>query len=127
MDPISNMLISIKNALMVKKEACFVPTSKITFEIARILKDKKFIEDFSKETQTNKTNRLKLILKYINKHPAITKIKRISHLGRRIYMGYDDLRVPKFGILILSTSQGIMTSGEAKKRRLGGEMLCEIR
>ncbi len=121
------MLTSIKNALIIKKEACFVSTSKITTEIARILKENKFIENFSKENQTNKISCLKLTLKYIDKQPAITQIKRISHLGKRIYLGYEDLRIPKFGIVIISTSKGIMTSREAKKMKLGGELLCEIR
>ena len=122
------MLIRIKNALMARHKSVIVPASKIKLEIARILKEEGYIEDYEyiKEEPQSK---IKINLKYDeNKRPVIAGVKRVSKPGRRIYRGYRDL--PKvldgFGIAIISTSQGIMTDHEARKRKIGGEILCEI-
>ncbi|MBO8143220.1 MAG: 30S ribosomal protein S8 [Thermodesulfobacterium sp.] len=127
-DPIADMLIRIKNALMARHKSVIVPASKIKLEIARILKEEGYIEDYEyiKEEPQPK---IKINLKYDeNKRPVIAGVKRVSKPGRRIYRGYRDL--PKvlngFGIAIISTSQGIMTDHEARKRKIGGEILCEI-
>ncbi|MDF2954342.1 MAG: Ribosomal protein S8 [Thermodesulfobacterium sp.] len=127
-DPIADMLIRIKNALMARHKSVTVPASKIKLEIARILKEEGYIEDYEyiKEEPQPK---IKINLKYDeNKRPVIAGVKRVSKPGRRIYRGYRDL--PKvlngFGIAIISTSQGIMTDHEARKRKIGGEILCEI-
>ena len=127
-DPIADMLIRIKNALMARHKSVIVPASKIKLEIARILKEEGYIEDYEyiKEEPQSK---IKINLKYDeNKRPVIAGVKRVSKPGRRIYRGYRDL--PKvlngFGIAIISTSQGIMTDHEARKRKIGGEILCEI-
>ncbi len=127
-DPIADMLIRIKNALMARHKSVTVPASKIKLEIVRILKEEGYIEDYEyiKEEPQPK---IKINLKYDeNKRPVIAGVKRVSKPGRRIYRGYRDL--PKvlngFGIAIISTSQGIMTDHEARKRKIGGEILCEI-
>jgi small subunit ribosomal protein S8 len=127
-DPIADMLIRIKNALMARHKSVIVPASKIKLEIARILKEEGYIEDF-KYIKEEPQAKIEITLKYDeNKRPVIAGVKRVSKPGRRIYRGYRDL--PKvldgFGIAIISTSQGIMTDHEARKRKIGGEVLCEI-
>lgn len=130
-DPIADMLTRIRNAQKVKKAEVFVPFSKIKLAIVRILKKQGYIEDFSEAQPAegkNKFGGLLISLKYEDKQPVITSLKRISKPGRRVYAGKDDL--PKvlnnLGIAILSTPQGIMTNKEAKKAGLGGEVICEI-
>jgi small subunit ribosomal protein S8 len=127
-DPISDMLIRIKNALMARHKSVIIPASKIKLEIARILKEEGYIEDY-KYIKEEPQPKIEIILKYDeNKRPVIAGVKRVSKPGRRIYKGYRDL--PKvldgFGIAIVSTSQGIMTDHEARKRKIGGEVICEI-
>ncbi len=127
-DPISDMLIRIKNALMARHKTVEIPASKMKIEIARILKEEGYIEDYE-VIETYPQNRIKIVLKYDeNKRPVIRGVKRVSKPGRRIYKGYKDL--PKvldgLGIAIISTSQGIMTDFEARKRKIGGEVICEI-
>jgi len=122
------MLTSIRNALAVSKESCFVPLSRMTTEISRVLKENKFIDDFKTETlEKSKIGRLKLKLRYIDDCPAITEIKRVSHLGRRVYVKYHDIKNSKFGIVILSTPKGVMKAADAKKNKFGGEVICSIR
>jgi len=129
MDPISNMLTTVRNSLAVNKDFCVLPFSKINFEIARVLKENKFIRNFEKEIGTDeKFQKIKISLKYdVDLNPAINEIKRTSKLGRRVYTGYDDIRIPRFGISILSTPQGIMTSAQAKRKKIGGEIICFVR
>jgi len=127
-DPIADMLTRIRNALMARKKSLIVPASKIKLEIVRILKEEGYIEDY-KYIDEKPQGKIEIILKYDeNKRPVIAGLRRISKPGRRIYMGYRDL--PKvldgLGIAIISTSQGIMTDYEARKRKIGGEVICEI-
>ncbi len=128
-DTISNMLTIIRNANMVKHQIVKIPYTKISFEICRILKEEGFIEDF-KTYSKNKKNYLLLSLKYFGKtqQPVITKIKRISKPGLRIYSTSKNLPkvINNLGIAIISTSKGIMTNFNAKKYRIGGEILCYI-
>jgi small subunit ribosomal protein S8 len=127
-DPIADMLIRIKNALMARHKTVVVPGSKLKLEIVRILKDEGYIEDY-RVVEEKPQIKIEIFLKYDEKkRPVIAGIKRVSKPGRRIYRGYKEL--PKvldgMGIAIISTSQGIMTDHEARKRRLGGEVICEI-
>jgi len=127
-DPIADMLIRIKNALMARHKTVIIPASKMKLEIARILKEEGYIEDY-KFIDEKPQGKIEIVLKYDeNKRPVIAGVKRVSKPGRRIYKGYRDL--PKvldgLGIAIISTSQGIMTDYEARKRKIGGEVLCEI-
>ena len=127
-DPIADMLTRIRNANAMKYKEVSMPTSKLKTEIARILKDEGFIEDYKlREGKIVKT--LVLTLKYTDKKErVITGLKRISKPGLRVYTKSTD--VPKvlngFGIAIISTSQGIMTDKEARKQSLGGEVLAYI-
>jgi small subunit ribosomal protein S8 len=127
-DPISDMLIRIKNALMARHKTVVVPGSKLKLEIARILKDEGYIEDY-RVVEEKPQIKIEIVLKYDEKkRPVIAGIKRVSKPGRRIYRGYKELPrvLDGMGIAIISTSQGIMTDHEARKRRLGGEVICEI-
>ncbi len=131
-DPISDMLTRVKNAQMAGHEEVIFPFSKIKLAISKILEKEGFAEGFSEESDGNLKN-IRLSLKYKKvsnnrKTPVIEEIKRISHVGQRIYVGKSEIGKVKnnFGISIISTSQGIMTGREAKKKGLGGEYICEV-
>ena len=127
-DPIADMLTRIRNAVAVGHETVSMPSSKIKVGIARILVDEGFIDRFDvKENGT--LNELELVLRYGNRRqPAIGGIKRISKPGHRIYRGAGELpRVQGgLGVAVVSTSQGLLADREARRRRLGGEIVCEV-
>ena len=122
-DPIADMLTRIRNANQNRAPFCEIPTSKVKTEIAKILKDEGFIEEYKIDGNTTT-----LTLKYKNKERVITGLKRISKPGLRVYAGCDELPtvLNGLGISIVSTSKGIMTGKEAKKENLGGEVLAYI-
>ncbi len=120
------MLTQIRNSSMVQKETCRVPASKITEKIALILKKRGFIKDVKRKNEDKKSF-LDIKLRYIDEQPVISSIKRMSRSGRRIYENHKNLKSPKFGIVIVSTSKGIMTAQEAKKQQIGGEVICQVR
>ncbi len=123
-DPISDMLIRIKNAQSAGHKSVIVPLSKIKIEIAKILKNEKYIGDFKKAGKG-----VKKILEVDLIYPsAIQEVKRISKQGQRIYCGASELKRIKngYGISVVSTPKGLMTNKEARKARLGGEVLFEI-
>ena len=127
-DAIADMLTRIRNANSMHYEEVQVPASNIKKEIARILKDEGFINDYS-ISKDNAQGTILLKLKYTNKkESAITGLKRISKPGLRVYAKSDE--IPKvlngLGIAIISTSKGIMTDKEARKEKLGGEVLAYI-
>lgn len=130
-DPIADMLNRIRNAQALLKERVSLPFSKIKYEIARILEKEGFIEKFEKKGRKTKKT-LEIILKYhqegSNKKPAILGFKRISKPGQRIYSKSKKIKKVKggYGIVIISTSKGLMTGEEARKQKLGGELLCEV-
>lgn len=125
-DPISDMLTRIRNASMADKEEVIFPFSKIKFAIAQILKEEGYIQSVKKID--NKFAEIKIDLKYINNQPAIHKIERVSKPGRRLYAKVDNLPVilNNYGIAIISTPKGLMTNREAKKFKLGGEIICKV-
>jgi len=127
MDPISDMLISIKNAQAVDHLTVSVPFSNLKYKIAKILEKEGFIEKVEKKGREVKKF-LEITLKYDEKVPAISGLKRISKSGQRIYLPYKKIRKVKdgIGIAIISTSKGLMTNKEARKQKLGGEVICEI-
>ena len=122
-DTIADMLTRIRNAKQMRYETVEIPTSKIKKEIARILKEDGFINDYKVEDRTLTVN-----LKYVDKESVITGLKRISKPGLRVYAKSDE--IPKvlngLGIAIISTSKGIMTDKEARKENIGGEVLAYI-
>jgi len=127
MDPISDMLTSIRNALAVSKETIDVPFSNFKFEILKILEKKGFINLVANKRK-NKKKVLEIVLKYKDGMPAISGLKRISKPGQRIYKSYKEIKPVKsgYGIAIISTSKGLMTDKEARKQKVGGEVICEI-
>jgi small subunit ribosomal protein S8 len=128
-DTISDMLTRIRNANMVKHQIVQIPATKMSLAIAEILKEEGFIEDFESYNE-NKINYLLISLKYSGKArtPVISKLKRISKPGLRVYT--NSKKLPKvlddLGIAIISTSQGLMTNLKAKELGIGGEVLCYI-
>ena len=134
-DPIADMLTRIRNALLIKKDKVSLPYSQIKFEIAKILEKEGRIDkvevakkSLKKDLFAGDFKQLELTMKYDNGQPVITSIKRISKPGCRIYVKKD--RIPRvlngLGMVILSTSRGLMAGQEARKQGLGGELICEI-
>ena len=126
-DPIADMLTRIRNAQAVSHEAVEIPFSKLREEIAKILEEQKIIKKL--EVSKKKNNKiLKLFLNYDNKLGIINGLKRISKPGQRIYSNLKDLGKikRKSGILIISSSKGLITDKQARAKKLGGEVLCEI-
>mgnify|MGYP001558550333 CR=1 FL=1 len=126
-DPITDMLNQIRNAEAVGKTEVLIPLSKIKNEIAVILSKEGFVGEVKKTTK-EKIKILKISLKYDNGVPAMAGLKRISKPGQRIYESVHDIKRVRggFGISIVSTSKGLMTNKEAKKQKLGGEIICQI-
>ena len=127
-DPISDMLARIRNALLVNKTEVLVPRSKIKFAIAKILEKEGYVAQV-KEVTERKFPMIRIVLRYKeDRSSAIKMIKRISKPGCRIYRPSGELPyvLSDFGIAIISTSNGLMTNKEARARRLGGEIICEV-
>ena len=131
-DPIADMLARIRNALMRRKDWVEMPSSKMLEAIARILKEEGFIQDYE-VVDGGSYPILRVQLKYKREGtrrwiPAITGMRRVSKPSRRVYVGADELKPVRsgLGIAILSTSQGVMTDKEARVRRIGGELICEV-
>jgi small subunit ribosomal protein S8 len=127
-DPLADMLTRIRNAGMVKFESIEMPHSKLKAGVAKILKEEGYIGDYH-VIEDSKQGILRIDLKYDQGHRrVITSIRRVSKPGRRIYVKADDIpRVMSgMGISVLSTSQGVMGDGQARRQGLGGELLCEV-
>jgi small subunit ribosomal protein S8 len=127
-DPIGDMLTRIRNAVMVKKKEVVVePASKLKMAILDVLKREGYIEGYKIEGEGAK-KKIIVYLKYYQGKPVIQVIERVSKPGRRIYVGVDE--IPKvyngLGIAILSTSKGVLSNREAKKLRVGGELICKV-
>src|ERR1700757_2053553 len=122
-DPISDFLIRLQNASMVRKDTVSLPYSGVKAAIAKVLEREGYITDVKK-----KDNTLACSLVYKSGRPAINGVKRISKPSRRMYMGVRDIHPVKrgHGLVLLSTPQGIMTGKEASEARVGGEILFEI-
>ena len=125
-DPISDMLTRIRNAQKVRKSEVLVPHSNLMYTLAKVLQTEGYVAQVNKVT--NNFPMINISLKYDNKTPAIQYIARVSKPGRRIYKKSHELPrvLSDMGIAIISTSQGIMSNKEARRRKLGGEVLCEI-
>ncbi len=126
-DPISDMLTRIRNASMVRKQTVDVPMSKVKFALAKVLENAGYLVGVER-TDGLKHPVLRLKLKYDDGVSNIESIKRISKPGRRVYVKTEELPYVRsgHGIAIISTPNGLMTNNEARKRRLGGEVICEI-
>lgn len=126
-DPIADMLTRIRNATIVRDKVVEVPSSKIKQEIAKILKEEGYIQDFE-VNDDGKQGMIKVYLKYNGKEKVISGLKRISKPGLKVYARKDE--IPKvlggLGIAVLSTSQGIMTDRKARLEGIGGEVICYV-
>lgn len=129
-DPISDMLARIRNAIGARHERTIVPASRLKMRVAEILKQEGYVADVREtETDDNGHSRFEIVLKYgRGAKSAIDGLRRISKPGRRVYVRHDRIPyvVSGLGVSILSTSSGVMTDGEARRRRVGGEILCEV-
>lgn len=126
-DPIADMLTRIRNAVRVELPHVDMPTSKVKRGVAEVLKKEGYIWDW-KEIDATPVPQLRIVLKYAPGERVIQSIRRISKPGRRIYSKASELRpvLNGLGIRILSTSRGIMSDREARRRKLGGEVLAEV-
>lgn len=126
-DPIADMLTRIRNALAVHKAEVILPFSKIKYGIANLLKKEGYVK--SAEKIEGQFPQLKVEFLYQeNNQPAITHLKRISKPGRRVYAARGNLPyvLNNLGIAIISTSRGLMTNKQARRGRIGGEIICEV-
>ena len=132
-DPIADMLTRIRNGLMSNHTVVAMPSSNIKAEIARILREEGYIEEYEVADGSKPSHKtLRVHLKYVGdrrqKRSVITKLRRISKPGRRIYTQKRDIPwvLSGMGISILSTPKGVMTGKSARKNGVGGEILCKI-
>ena len=127
-DPIGDMLARIKNAQLRNHKSINLPSSNFKVKIVEILKKEGFIIDYKIESQESNKSALMINLKYNSGSPVINTIERISKPGRRIFSSAESL--PKInnglGIAIVSTSKGVMTAIDARKQKLGGEIICKV-
>lgn len=126
-DPIADMLTRIRNAIAVRKHEVSMPHSIVKESVARLLKQSNFVDNVTVEDATvGKT--LTVVINNEGTNPRITEIVRISKPGRREYVKVENIPTVKHGrgIVIVSTSKGVMTGGQAKKNGIGGELICKV-
>ncbi len=126
-DPIADLLTRVRNAARVQKIDIFVPYSKMKAEIVGILKDEGYVSDYSVDT-SGAHPRLKITNKLVDGASAITGLRRVSRPGLRRYVGADE--IPRvlggMGVAIVSTSRGVLSGREARKQKVGGELLAYV-
>ncbi len=126
-DPIADMLTRIRNAIMARHTRVLIPASKMKLAIARILKEEGYIKDFDL-LKDNPQGTIRISLKYVDKRPVLTQLKRVSRPGLRVYTKRD--AIPRvrggLGTAIISTPQGLMTGRRAYQLGLGGEVVCYV-
>jgi len=127
-DPIADMLTRVRNAVRIERPHVDMPLSKVKRGVAEVLKREGYIWDWE-EMESRPANLLRVHLKYgPNGERVIQRIRRISKPGRRVYSGAAGLKpvLGGLGISIISTSRGVISDREARQRKLGGEVLCEV-
>ncbi len=127
-DPFADMLTRVRNACMVKFDSVDIPLSNLKVDVAKILKEEGYINDYHVE-KDGVQGVLRIDLRYDQNHQkVINGLRRVSKPGRRVYVKSD--AIPKvmsgLGIAIISTSKGVMTDHQARQMRVGGELLCEV-
>ena len=126
-DPIADFLARVRNGVRAQQPEVLIPYSKIKAEIARVLKDEGYISDYSVDTGAAHP-RIKVINKLVDRSSAIAGLRRVSRPGLRRYVGADE--IPRvlggMGLAILSTSRGILSGREARKQKVGGELLAYV-
>lgn len=125
-DPISDMLTRIRNAQRANKATVNMPSSKLKVAIVKVLKEEGYVEDFVVSAETKAT--LEIQLKYYAGQPVIERIQRVSRPGLRVYKGSNDIPsvMNGLGVVIVSTSKGVMTDRKARANGIGGELLCVV-
>ncbi|MEO5627636.1 MAG: 30S ribosomal protein S8 [Candidatus Saccharimonadales bacterium] len=126
-DPIADMLTRVRNAINVRKTVVTMPHSKVKESVARLLKENNFIDEVNvKDATVGKS--LTLTINSETSNARITEISRLSKPGRRYYVSADNIPVVKRGrgLVIVSTSKGMMTGDKARKQRIGGELICKV-
>jgi small subunit ribosomal protein S8 len=129
-DPIADMLARIRNAALARQDVTRMPASKLKKAIAEVLKREGYVSDVREEEWgPEKRKTLTIVLKYSQeRRSAFLGLRRVSKPGRRVYVGHSDIpRVLNgLGVSIVSTSHGLMTDKEARQRKVGGELICEV-
>ena len=127
-DPIADMLNRISNGLLARHKQVTVPSSKVKVAVARILKEEGYIKNYQ-VTRDEPQPTLRIVLKYDDdRQPIISKLRRVSKPGRRMYVGRDEIPwvLNGMGVAILSTPRGIVTGQQARRLKVGGEVLCYV-
>lgn len=126
-DPIADMLTRIRNAIGVRKREVTMPHSKMKQSVAELLKQSGFIDEVATEGE-GMTKTLRIVINAEFTNPRITEIQRLSKPGRRYYVRSQEIPVVKRGrgVVIVSTSKGVMTGDEAKAQNVGGELICKV-
>ena len=127
-DPVADLLTRIRNASRAEHEKCDIPSSKLKVRVCEILKDEGFIKNF-RVLEDNKQNTLRVYMKYgPGNEKVISGLVRVSKPGRRVYVGQE--KIPSIlagmGVAIVSTSRGVVTDREARKQKVGGEVLAYV-
>ena len=126
-DPLGDALIQIKNGYLSRKESVTLPHSKIKEELVKVMLKKEYIESI-KVVAGKKGKLLKIVLSYKDKRPALTNVVRVSKPSLRVYADKNSILtvLGGLGFTIISTPSGLMTGAEARKRKIGGEVICKI-
>ncbi|MCP5463663.1 MAG: 30S ribosomal protein S8 [Deltaproteobacteria bacterium] len=128
-DPIADLLTRIRNSVKARKADCVIPASKEKESILKILKEAGYIKNYVRQEKKPQDD-LVVIHKYVGKTnaPVFHSLKRVSKPGRRVYKGYQEIKpvLDGVGLSIVSTPKGIMADTDARKNKVGGEILCEI-
>lgn len=128
-DPIADLLTRIRNAHTAKHDLLDVPASSVKAEICRILTEQGYLDGFEPNDSEGVQKTIRIFLKYNSSgEPAIRHMARVSKPGRRVYRGTEALKpvLNGMGVGIVSTSLGLLTDAEAREKRVGGELLCEV-
>jgi len=126
-DPIADMLTRIRNAATARHARVLIPASKMKLGIARVLKEEGYVKDIE-VLKDNPQGTLRLTLRYVDKKPVVTQLKRVSKPGLRVYTKQEGIPRVRggLGIAILSTPRGLMTGSNAYKQGVGGEVICYV-
>ena len=127
-DPVSDFLTRLRNASKAGLAECVAPHSKLKAAIAAILKEEGYVADFADGQDANGHKTLVVQMKYVGGAPVLVNISRVSTPGRRLYHGYSEIpRVLNgLGMAILSTSKGVLTDANARRQKVGGEIICKV-
>lgn len=126
-DVIGNMLTAIRNGYLARLKTVTVPHSKMKLELGKLLMKEGYLTECTETTEMG-LKKIRLVLRYVEKLPAVSHISRVSKPGLRRYVGYQDLKsiMGGKGVSIVSTPQGLVTNRDARKLKAGGEIICKV-